>query len=194
MKKFLAGFALAAILISSCGGKGKSDKTYPDNFNSIGDAGRIDYLIRMGVSPDSVARYIIYGALDRNDAKIDTFALATNHAYETYRDADAEAFSIEYDGLVENLPLADKMKVYMLAGTEDPQGLGYRLGLEYMSSVRDGNKKSSEIEKELKEFKKACGTDTAMYRRFIVGFRTVLKVDHGKDMPEEIYQKFVNYE
>lgn len=194
MKKYLAGLAFAALILSACGSKGKSEQSMPDNFKSIGDAGRIDYLVRMGATPDSVARYIIDGALGRNNARIDTFALATNHAYEIYRDADAEAFSIEYDTTVESLPLADKMKVYTLAGTENPQGLGYKLGLEYMASVRDGNKKSSEIEAELKEFKKACGTDTAMYRRFIVGFRTVLKVDRGKDLPEEIYQKFVNYE
>ncbi len=63
-----------------------------------------------------------------------------------------------------------------------------------MASIRDGNKSAADVEAELKEFRKACGNDTAMYRRFIVGFHTVLKVDHGTDVPEDIYRKFVNYE
>ena len=48
----------------------------------------------------------------------------------------------------------------------------------------------NDVEKELKAFEKACGNDTAMYRRFMIGFRTVLEVDHGKDVPEEIYSRF----
>lgn len=63
-----------------------------------------------------------------------------------------------------------------------------------MTSIRDGGKTAEEVERELKEFKKVCGTDTAMYRRFIIGFHTVLEVDHGTDVSEEIYNKFVNYE
>ena len=63
-----------------------------------------------------------------------------------------------------------------------------------MTSIRDGNKSVTDVEKELQEFKKACAGDTAMYHRFLIGFQTVLKVDHGTDVPEDIYRKFVDYE
>lgn len=147
------------------------------------------------VSPDSLARFIIYSALgDNTNARIDTLATATNYAYEHLRGEDLDKFSTEYDAVVEGLPLGKKMKAYQLGGAEDPQGLGYKLGLEYMTSIREGNKKVDDIKKELVEFKKACGQDTAMYRRFIIGFHTVLEVDRGTDVPEEIYRTFVAYE
>ena len=57
--------------------------------------------------------------------------------------------------------------MYAQAGTEDPQGLGYRLGLEYMTSIRDQRKSADDVERELAEFRKACGADSATYRRFI---------------------------
>lgn len=71
-----------ALGITACGHKEKSGSKYPANFNSIGDAGRVDYMIAH-TSPDSVARFIIQSALGKNpDARIDTLAIATNHAYE----------------------------------------------------------------------------------------------------------------
>lgn len=193
MKKLLLWVASAVILVS-CGGKTGSDSSLPPNFATIGDAGRIDYVMNR-VSADSLARFIIYASLGRVEgARIDTLAIATNHAYERLRGEDLDKFSSEYDAVVEGLPLADKMKIYKLGSSDDPQGLGYRLGLEYMTSIRDGGKSADEVERELKEFKKVCGSDTALYRRFIIGFHTVLEVDHATDVSEEIYNKFVNYE
>lgn len=193
MKKILF-WAASALLLASCGGKSGSDSALPANFSSIGDAGRVDYVMNR-VTPDSLARFIIYASLGRIEGvRIDSLAIATNHAYERLRGDNLDKFSAEYDAVVEGLPLADKMKIYRLGGSEDPQGLGYRLGLEYMTSIRDGNKTAEEVERELKEFKKVCGSDTAMYRRFIIGFHTVLEVDHATDVSEEIYNKFVNYE
>jgi len=194
MKKTVLSAALFCVLLASCGGGKKSEGPYPANFKSIGDVARVDFIMK-SATPDSVARFIIYGALGRNkETPIDSLGIATNHVYESLKGEALDAFSIAYDSLVESLPLADKMAVYKQAGTEDPQRLGYQLGLEYMSDIRSGNKSVGQIEKELKEFRKACGSDTAMYRRFIVGFQTVLKVDHGNDVPEEIYRKFINYQ
>lgn len=197
MKKFwrLSIFSMLALAaLASCGGKNGSNSAYPEDFNSIGDSGRVKYMMSR-VTPDSLARFIIYGALGYDkDARIDTLAVATNYAYEHLRGEDLDKFSSEYDAIIEALPLGDKMKAYQLGGSEDPQRLGYKLGLEYMTSIREGNKSVSDIKKELAEFKKVCGADTAMYRRFIIGFHTVLQVDRGTDVPEEIYSTFVNFE
>ena len=200
MKKFLLPIAVLSAVsvctlafVSCKGGKG-SESDYPDNFKSIGDCGRVAYMMKR-VKADSLARFIIYSALGQNPgASIDTLAVATNYAYENLKGDDLDSFGVEYDAVVGALPLAKKMKVYQLAASEDPQGLGYKLGLEYMMSIRDGNKSADDVSKELAEFKKACGSDTATYRRFIIGFHTVLELDHGKDLSEEIYRKFINYE
>lgn len=182
--------AMSVAALASCGKTKKAEALYPADFNSMGDAGRIDYIMKQA-GPDSLARFIIHTALGHNPGvRIDTLAIATNYAYETLSEAARDTFSVAYDNLVETLPLDEKMKVYMLAGSEDPQGLGYKLGLEYMQSIRVNNKKVEDVDRELEAFKKACGADTAMYRRFMVGFRTVLDVDHGADVPESIYRKY----
>ncbi len=141
-----------------------------------------------------MARFIIYASLGRVEgAKIDTLAIATNYAYEHLKGSDLEDFSIAYENLVESLPLADKMKVYKLGGSEDAQGLGYRLGLEYVTTIREGNMTVADIEKELAAFRAACANDTDTYRRFLIGFKTVLRIDSGKDLPRDVYDKFINY-
>ena len=84
------------------------------------------------------------------------------------------------------------MKIYAQAGIEDPQGLGYRLGLEYLSTIRDNHLDVKAIKQELEAFRKACANDTDTYRRFMIGFRTVLKVDSGRDVSREVYDTFTN--
>ncbi len=190
MYKFLLPVVLVALALTSCGGSNSKNSKYPKNFNSIGDESRVEYIINHA-SPDSVARFIVYGALGRDkDARIDTLAIATNHAYEKLTGKDLDEFSVSYDAIVGSLPLADKMKMYQLDGGEEALSIGYKLGLEYVTSIREGNKKSADIEKELAEFKKACGNDTAMQRRFMIGFKTVLELDSGKDVPKDIYMKY----
>ena len=79
-----------------------------------------------------------------------------------------------------------------MAGNIDPQGLGYELGLEYVTHIRENKMSVDDIRRELNAFKEACVNDSDMYNRFMKGFKTVLKVDHGKDLPEEVYNAFIN--
>lgn len=194
MKRIFLPLAVACLMMTSCGSKGGSSANYPKNFDKIGDIGRVQYIMQ-NTTPDSLARFVIDGALRRNPgAPIDSLAMATLYIYDNLTGQDLETFSVEYDSYIESLSLDDKMKVYMLGGSEDAQKLGYKLGLEYLGSIRENNKNVAQVEKELKSFKKACGSDTAMYRRFIIGFHTVLEVDSGKDVAADIYNKFRNYE
>ena len=192
MKKFFASALLLSLLLSAAGCKGKGDGSsdFPQNFNQIGDAGRVKYMMNR-VQGDSLARFILYGALGKTPGvKIDTLAIATNYAYEHLKGDDLEDFSREYDAIVESLPLPEKMKAYKLGGSEDPQGLGYTLGLEYVSKIRDNQMKVQAVEEELKEFRNACGSDTATYRRFMTGLKLALQLDHGKGIPEDVYRHF----
>lgn len=192
-KMTLAAPALA-LLLTACGGKGKRQAgEFPENFNTIGDAGRVAYVMR-NATPDSVARFICLGALGRVEgARIDTMAMATAYAYEHYKGEDLDAFGVEYDRFVAALSLADRMKIYALAGSEDPQGLGLQLGLEYTQMIRDKNMDVKAVEKELAEFKKACASDPDTYERFLIGFKTALKADNGTDLPAGVYEKFIDY-
>lgn len=189
-------FGLAALLVvASCGrNKGVSSGKFPENFNSIGDTARVAYMIKQA-TPDSVARFIGLAALGKIEgARIDSLGIATSYAYEVYTGPDLDRFGEEYDRFVNALPLADKMRMYAMAGVEDPQGLGLQLGLEYMQSIREKNLSVEDVEREVKAFKTACGEDSATYKRFIIGFRTVLEVDRGRDMPKEIYDRFITLE
>ena len=193
MKTTVISMGALLLLLASCGGKKDKEGEFPAAFATMGDTARTAWMIEH-VPADSLARFIIDASIGKVEgAKIDTLAIATNYAFEHLKGEDLDKFSIAYDSYVESLPLADKMRVYAQAGTEDPQGLGYRLGLEYMSNIRDHKKSADEVERELKAFRKACGADTATYRRFLVGFKTVLKVDKGVDVPADIYNRFINY-
>lgn len=182
------------LLLAGCG-KGKGDGgDFPKDFSSLPDGEKVAYVMQHA-SADSVARFICDAALGRiPGVKIDKFTEATLYAYENLKNDDLATFSSEYDRYVEVQPLPDRMKLYALGGQHDAQGLGYALGLDYVRSIRDKNMTADQVETELREFKKACGSDTETYKRFIVGFHTVLDLDHGKDLPEDIYKRFINYE
>ncbi|MDE6339044.1 MAG: hypothetical protein K2K97_04565 [Muribaculaceae bacterium] len=193
--KLMAGCAVVAVLIvlGGCGkGAGKAEAGFPDKFETLPDTAQVAYVISHA-TPDSVARFICASALGQVEgAKIDSLGIATNYAYEHFNGDDAESFSVAYDSFVGALPLPDKMRMYALAGVEDPQGLGLQLGLEYMQSIRDRNMTPAEVDREIEAFRTACGDDQDLYDRFLTGFRTVLKVDEGRDIPKEITEKYGN--
>ena len=190
IRNLFSGLILCAVL-GSCGSKGGSGD-FPENFDKIGDAGRVAYMMKT-VSPDSVARFICDASLGKVEgARIDTITTATLYAYENYKNDDLSLFSDEFDNYSANLPLPEKMKIYSLSGKTDPQGLGYQFGLEYVNSIRMKRMKAEDVEKELAEFKKACGPDHDTYRRFVKGFKTVLELDKGNDLPADIYNRFIN--
>lgn len=195
MKRYLfIQLALSLLLMCSCGkGKGVGQKAFPENFNVMGDTARVAYVMAHA-GPDSVARFICMASLGKVEgARIDTLAIATVYAYEKYTGKDFDRFSDAFEHVKDSLPLADKMRLLSLAGADDPQKLGLELGLEYMQQIRDNNMTAEQVEAEMNAFKAACGDDKETYRRFLVGFKAVLKADRGVDVPAEIYEKFINY-
>lgn len=191
--KFLAiPFALSLMMVG-CKGNNNNDGNFPENFNSIGDAGRVQYVIE-NAEPDSVARFIYFGALGRvPGVKIDTLGIAITRANEVYTGEQLEAYYREVDNIKSQFSLTDKLKIYNLEGYEDPSSIGFTLGLEYMQTIRERNMKTPEIKGEIESLRKACSSDPETFNRFLVGFREVLKNDRGKDLPAEIYNAFINY-
>lgn len=185
---------MAMLLLAACGGKPAVEQPgFPPDFNSRDDASKVAYMMQT-VTPDSVARFICDGALGKiKGANIDTVPIAVAYAYEHYNDSSLMYFSREFDDYSSNLNLPDKMRIYLLAGLSDPKRLGYELGLEYVDHIREDSMNVAEVRKEIEAFKTACADDSITYVRFLKGFKTVLRLDHGKDLPEEIYQAFIEY-
>lgn len=195
MKRFLPAAIMAVVLlIPACGGKHADEGVFPQGFASLSDEQKVVYMMEH-VPADSVARFIIFASLGRIEGvKIDTLNNATLKAYETYTDTALQSFSWEFDRISEELPLHDKMRLRALVGSEDPQGLGLTLGLEYMNQIRVKGMTADEVEEELKALKKASADDPDMYARFLIGFRTVLRYDKNSEMPQEIYSRFLNFD
>lgn len=194
-RKFLRCLPLAAIaILIGCGNKPQATvETLPADFNSRDDVSKVDYMMKH-VAPDSVARFICNGALGMiSGVNIDTITIAVNYAYENYNDSNLINFSREFDEYAANLPLHDKMKIYLMIGASDHLRLGYELGLEYVAHIRKDSLKVEEVMTELESFKTACADDSMTYVRFLKGFKTALTVDHGRDLPENIYNAFINY-
>ncbi|MDE5713890.1 MAG: hypothetical protein K2I16_09765 [Muribaculaceae bacterium] len=167
----------------------------PSDFNSFDDVSKVAYLMKNS-TPDSVARFICEASLGKlPDARIDTFAIAAAYAYEMYsgNDSSLRVFSEEIDRYPETLGLPDKMKIYFMSGKSDPSRMGYQLGLEYLNHIRENAMTVDQIKAEIEAFRQACGEDSVTYKRFLKGFNIVLKHDHGNDLPEEIYDSFINY-
>lgn len=94
----------AVVSVCSCGGKNGSGD-FPDNFGTIGDAGRVSYMMK-NVTPDSVARFICDAALGKVEgARIDSLPTATLYAYEHYKNTDLASFAAQYDAYSQSLPL-----------------------------------------------------------------------------------------
>lgn len=145
--------------------------------------------------PDSVARFICSAALGKVPGiKIDTIANAVAFVYQKYSEPQAIAFADAFDQYPNSLPIDQKMKLLMLVGEKDPMQLGYQLGLEYVDEIRKNNMKAADVEAEVEALRKACASDPEMFTRFLKGFQVALRLDQGKDLPDDIYQKFVNYQ
>lgn len=195
MKRFIPGVVMMLfIMFAACGGGKGDSNSFPDGFASLTDEQKVVYMMEHA-SADSVARFIIYASLGKIEGiRIDTLNNASLKAYETYTDTALQTFSWEFDRVAEELPLHDKMRLRSLVGSEDPQGLGLTLGLEYMNQIRVKGMTPDEVMKELQELKKASADDPDTYARFLIGFRTVLRYDKNSDMPKEIYSRFLNYD
>lgn len=193
MKKLLLFAAVAAMMMGACGKKESVEVDEMAKFKDMTDIQRAEYLMHQ-MPPDSLAQSFINSVLGRSEYKFDTIANVYLYYLENLKNDSASQFTQEYDTYIQTLPLADKLKVYKATASEDETKLGYKLGLEYVSVIRENNMTSQQVEKELQAFRQVCDTDTSMYKRVIKGFQVALEADRGKDVSSEIYNRFRNYE
>lgn len=194
MRKLLIVVAgLLAVTAVGCRKGGDSENGgLPENYATMSDRQRMEYIMRK-VDPDSVAHFLCYSFLDRiPGAKVDTLAMAYLYAIENYKGNDAEKFGTAFELVLKELPLSDKMKTQFALGLADSLSVGYDLGLGYVGQIRRRGMKVAEIDEDIKNFRQACGHDINTYNRFVTGFRTALRVDRGKDLSPEVYNRYIN--
>ncbi|MDE6716830.1 MAG: hypothetical protein K2J70_01440 [Muribaculaceae bacterium] len=193
MMVFLASIAVAMLAMTGCGKKGaESDSGFPKDFAKLSDTEKVAYVMRTS-SPDSVARFVIEAALgQKKGLRIDTLAIAEDYAMTNYTGEKLEDYIRESTRLKEEITLSQRFILFNRVKTNDPVSFGLELGLGYLSRVREKNLSAKDVEKEIEDFRKVCGEDTATYRRFVTGFTEALRLDKDKDVKKEIYEKFIN--
>lgn len=186
-------FTLLMILLSACGKGSDGQGAFPKDFDQLSDEAKMEFMMK-NVTPDSVARFICDASLGKVDGvRIDTLSMAALYAYEHYKDDDLQSFQAAFDSYAENLPLADKMKLRTLAASDNPDALGYQLGLEYVNDIRLGNKTTAQVESEIEALRKACASvpgDTMTFKRFMTGFKVALDQDGSEGIPKQIFEKY----
>ena len=184
---------IACAVLFSCGHGGQDASSFPADFSKMDDEAKVKYMMAT-VSPDSVARFLCDASLGRIEGvKIDTLSMATLYAYEHYQDDDLQSSQTAYDAYADNLPLADKMRLRKLAASDNPDALGYQLGLEYVNDIRTGRQPAADIEAEISALKRVCDAspeDSLTFERFMKGFKIALDYDGSEGIPRQIYNKY----
>lgn len=191
-KFYIIGVLLLTILAGCKGSGNGGNGDFPSEFNNRSDEEKIAYMME-AVEPDSVARFIVNSALGQiPDVTLRSVSVAYNYAYQHYQNQgdNQTKFIVEFDNIQNDLPLDSKMKIMKAAGQEDPMGLGLRLGLDYFEQLRDKKMTLSDVDKDIAAFKRACRNDTAMYVRFVKGFKAALNTDRGSSVDRAVYQKY----
>ncbi|MCM1377546.1 MAG: hypothetical protein NC097_03960 [Clostridium sp.] len=189
---FLIVALISLAFYTACGNKNEHGD-FPSDFNTLSESQKVQYVMD-NATPDSVARFICDAAIGRiPGVKLDSVPIVTLYVYEHYKQKDQDLFSNEYEKYSRSFSLSDKSKLLFKAAADDPMQIGYTLGLEYVGQIRENHKTVQEVEAEIQEFKRACGSDRETYDRFLKGFKIALEADRGKDLPEEVYRKFINY-
>lgn len=187
--KFILCVSLC-LSLASCSGnknKGNADNLPADN---LCDTAKIAFMIQR-TTPDSVARFICNTAMGLNKGiSLNSLQESVIFAYEKYQDADLIKFSEEFDAYVESLPLTHKMKILSQAALSDPDGLGYKLGLEYAFQIQANKLSLSQIDAEMQAFKASCGDDTITYLRVLNGLSIALSLPEYSGLPKEILEKY----
>lgn len=165
----------------------------PSDFSALPDTAKVRALIDMGVSPDTMAVFVSEVAAGmRPGISIQSPEDVLTYVYTNCSDEDFTMFSATFESHVENLPPAAKMKVYALsasaAGNADK--MGYKIGLEYLNSVLEKDLSIGAIDKEIAEFRRACGKDEDTYQRFLKGFAAAISTRAPGELPAELVSKY----
>lgn len=182
---------LFLLLIASCGSEEQSTKM-PSSYKSLTTEKKMEYLLKNN-SPEEVGRIVCEAALGKSKDGLMDLQVARDYAYSHYNENQIIQFEQASAKYEESLPLNEKKRFATLSGTEDLSEVAYGLGLGYVATIRENHKKIPEIEQELKALRQECNNDRAFYKRFMKGFKFVLRADRHRDLDEKVYLHFISY-
>lgn len=184
---FVFSLCLAFVACSGNGNKNNADNLPADN---LCDTAKVAFMVQRA-TPDSVARFICNTAIGLNKGvSLKSLQAAVLYAYEKYKDEDLQKFSEEFDFYAASLPLAQKMQVLSQAALADPDGLGYKMGLEYAFQIQSNKLSLKQIDAEIQALKNACGKDSITYLRVLNGLSIALSMPEYSSLPKEILDKY----
>ena len=127
------------------------------------------------VAADSLARYICESAISEDTSgSIKSINEAVLYAYINYPDSLKKVFGSELDNYTNSLPVSKRVKLYYLAGKDDPIRLGYKVGKEYVASISDTLGCSTNLKEEIKAYNTVSKNDSSFMDRFMTGLSTAL--------------------
>ncbi len=186
--------AAALIWASGCKNNEADDATtaaMPRNFASSSDSVKVKMLLDHNVSLDSLAQYVCLAAAGEiKNVNITDFGQIDAYIYTHRGEKDYEVYALAFDECRKSLPLTSKLTLYKKNALQDPDKIGYQLGLEYVNDVMDKKLTIGKIDKEVAEFRKACGADEDTYKRFLKGFSVGLSTRASGEIQDDILVQY----
>lgn len=194
-KQILTALSLVIIcFLAGCKGNNSIDSTtaaMPKNFGTLPDSTKVKLLLEQQISLDSLAGYICRAAAeDIPGVKIESLADVEAEIYSLKGERDFSVYMLAFDECKHKLPLVKKLNVYSKNTLEGEDMLGYRLGLEYVNDVMQRKLTIGKVDKEIAEFRSACGDDEDTYKRFLKGFATALQTRKPGEVSAEIISQY----
>jgi len=199
MKVFLRNLSMLALVIAagciaSCKKGQDLDSTtskMPANFASLPDTTKVRHLIDKQVPLDSIAVYLCDAAIGRiKNVHVDNFTDIDTYIYTHCGDKDFEVYALALDEYKKSLPLVDKLTLYKKTSLDDPDKIGYKLGLEYVNSVMEKKLAIGKVDREIADFRRACGNDDDTYNRFLIGFSTGIRSRTAGEISPDIVERY----
>ena len=188
--------ALLAGVCCGCGtrtGEGQRGDTaaLPENLGTLPDSAKARVLLDHGVSPDSLALFVIECVEGRKGGVTFTdFNSVETYVEQRLGEEGYGAYTVCLEANLQRLPLGKKYMVKRELPLTDMSLLGFTLGLEYVNKVIDNGLSIGKVDLEVAEFHRACGSDEALYQDFLEGFSTGIRESAGREMPEAVAEKY----
>lgn len=182
------------MLLCACNGKDSDNSTMaglPRDFSSKPDSTKVHMLLDNGMPLDSLAVYVCKAAVgDIQGVSINDFASIDAYIYAAKGEKEYEVYALAFDECKKQLSLVKKLRLYKKNALEDPDKIGYQLGLQYVNDVIYNKLTIGKVDREIADFRRACGDDEDTYNRFLKGFAVGISTRTPGEVPQDIIDQY----
>ena len=190
-KILLVAVAVVMVSLSSCKSDSATTSRMSKDFAASADTVKVRMLIESGMPMDSLAMYLCKAAIGEvKGVSINNFSDVDAYIYMNRGEKEYELYALAMDDYTKQLPLVSKLKLYKKSALVDPDKAGYQLGLEYVNDVMDKKLKIGQVDREIADFRQACGEDEDTYNRFLKGFALGISTRAAGEIPQEVAAKY----